>query len=225
MQSAWGMSYLAQVAAAVLAICGLLLWRRSPAAGLGVTLVSALLLSIATTMGGHAASEQARTSTVVADGIHILSAGAWLGTLLVLPLVVLPEIAREPREKRPRLLRTFLTSFSTVALVAGGLVVATGLIGALAQLNTVSDLWSTPYGKVLDLKLLFVLTVFIAGGLNWRRFRGDSFSAGSEVQLTRRATIEIAGAAMVIVLTSFLVAVPPPAHQSPAEPGNPVASQ
>jgi copper transport protein len=225
MQSTWGMSYLAQVAGAFLAIFGLLLWRRSAAAGLAVNVGAALLLSGATAMGGHAASEQASISTVFADGIHILSAGVWLGTLLVLLLVVLPEFAREPDEERPRLLRTLLTSFSTVALVAGGLVVATGLIGALAQLNAISDLWNTPYGKVLDVKLLFVLIVFIAGGLNWRKFRGATFSTGSEVQLRRRATIEIAGAALVIALTSFLVAVPPPAHPAPTEPGNPIAAR
>src|SRR4051812_35797450 len=116
--------------------------------------------------------------------IHSLAAGLWIGTLLVLVLAGLSALLRhEPtRARRGAIAADMVNGFSPLALSMGGVVVVFGLITAWRHLHVLSNLWSTPYGYALIVKLLFVAAVFGLGAWNWRRQRptlGTDAAAGS----------------------------------------------
>lgn len=212
--SAWGLSWTVQAAGAGIALIGFFVAMRSSRAGLAVVAVGAFLLALSPGLSGHAASVESLTlPAIVSDGLHVLGAGTWLGTLLVLVIVGLPLARRQPEEARARLVHRLVTAFSPIALAAAGVVLATGTFAALLHLQAPADLWTSAYGRLLAAKLFVVFIVFAAGAYNWRRLRPRTAEPGADLQLRRSAGMELAAAALVVALTSILVAVPPPAEQ------------
>jgi putative copper export protein len=144
--------------------------------------------------------------------IHSLAAALWIGTLFVLVLAGLSALlAHEPtRERRGAIAADMVNGFSPVALTMGGVVVLFGLITAWRHLHRLSNLWSTPYGDALIVKLVFVALVFALGAWNWRRQRptlGTESAAGS---IRRSAVLELAVAGIVLVVTAIIVSLPSP---------------
>lgn len=210
--SSWGLSWTTQAAGAAVALIGFLVARQLPRTGLVLAGVGALGLSVSPGLSGHAATVATWTvPALISDAIHVLGAGIWLGTLLAMVIVGIPMIRRIAAEERSRVLHVMVTAFSPIALTAAALVLATGAFASFLHLNAPADLWTTPYGRLLVAKLLLVMTVGAAGAYNWRRLQPRSGEPGAELRLRRSAGIELTAAALVIALTSILVAVPPPA--------------
>jgi putative copper export protein len=90
--------------------------------------------------------------------------------------------------------RALLERFSPVALIAFGITALTGVLRATEQLVSVSDLWMTPYGVVLALKVAGV-------GL---------MLALSTLALLRRPVMRVEAAMMVLVVgaTALLASFP-----------------
>src|SRR6476660_9260370 len=87
--------------------------------------------------------------------VHSLAAGLWIGTLFVLVVAGLSSLfAHEPRARRGPSAADMVNNFSPLALSMGGVVVVFGLITAWRHLHVLSNLWSTPYGYALIVKLL-----------------------------------------------------------------------
>jgi len=96
---------------------------------------------------GHAARVEPAAGAEFADALHVLSAGMWAGGILALATLEPPGGWRGPEG------RALLKRFSPVALIAFGVTAMTGVLRATEQLVSVSDLWTTPYGMVLALKV------------------------------------------------------------------------
>src|SRR5690606_41172734 len=58
--------------------------------------------------------------------------------------------------------------FSIFARLGAGLIVISGVIAALVYTDTISDFWSSTWGKLLLAKLAAVAVVALAGYRNWR---------------------------------------------------------
>jgi putative copper export protein len=144
--------------------------------------------------------------------VHSLAAGLWIGTLLVLVIAGLSALLRhEPtRERRGAIAADMVNGFSPLALSMGGVVVVFGLITAWRHLHKISNLWATPYGIALIVKLLFVGFVFGLGAWNWRRQRPTLGTEQAAVSIRRSATSELVIAAIVLVVTSIIVSLPSP---------------
>jgi putative copper export protein len=144
--------------------------------------------------------------------VHSLAAGLWIGTLFVLVTAGLSALLKhEPtRERRGAIAADMVNGFSPLALTMGGVVVLFGLITAWRHLHRVSNLWSTPYGRALIVKLVFVAAVFALGAWNWRRQRPTLGTEGAAVAIRRSATGEILVAGVVLVITAILVSLPSP---------------
>jgi putative copper export protein len=158
--------------------------------------------------------------------VHMLLGGLWLGTLFVLVVAGLaPLLRHEPtRAERGRTAADMVNAFSPLALVCGILVVLTGLLNAVRHLGTVSDLWSTPYGIALVVKLVLVACVFGLGAWNWRRQRPRLGSEDAAVSIRRSARSELTAAALVLVATAVMVSFPAPGEEHEAPPPPPAAS-
>jgi copper transport protein len=144
--------------------------------------------------------------------VHSLAAGLWIGTLFVLVVAGLGSLLRdEPsRPRRGAIAADMVNRFSPLAMTMGGVVVLFGLITAWRHLHVLSNLWSTPYGDALIVKLLFAASVFLLGAWNWRRQRPTLGTEEAAVSIRRSATGELAMAMLVLVATAIVVSLPSP---------------
>jgi putative copper resistance protein D len=97
---------------------------------------------------------------VTADAIHLLAAGAWLGGLLPLGMVVVSCRMKQVSNDDAVFV---LTRFSGMAYLAVAALVASGAINGLFLIGSWSALIGTSYGELLLLKLgLFSLMLCLA---------------------------------------------------------------
>jgi len=146
------------------------------------------------------------------NAVHVLAASTWLGTLIVLTAVGIRGVIRSATagQQRSELVCDLVNSFSPLALTASTIVGITGLTTAWLHLKRLSSLWATSYGMTLVVKLILVAIVVALGAWNWRRVRPSLGDEGSELTIRRSATMELAFAALVLIVTSVLVTLPSP---------------
>jgi putative copper export protein len=144
--------------------------------------------------------------------VHVLAAGLWIGTLLVLVVAGLSALlVHEPtRARRGAIAADMVNGFSPLALTMGGVVVLFGAITAWRHLHVLSNLWATPYGITLIIKLCFVAAVFALGAWNWRRQRPTLGSEPAAAAIRRSGAAELSVALIVLVITAVLVSLPSP---------------
>jgi copper transport protein len=219
----WGQAWLASEAALViLAVLVFALRSRlsqprrwlSAAAG-GVVL---LVLAIAwlRALSSHAgAAESARTSAVLADAAHILTALFWLGALPALVLVFWPQNATVGRSE---LIRAIRRPFTGLVLVSATILVASGLYGAGREVPELDQVMGTSYGRTLVVKsaLLAALgglglanSVLLHGRVPTRLGRPLGLPTGGAVS-RRLVLVEAGVGAVLLVAAAFLADTAPP---------------
>ncbi len=204
----WGHGWVLQVLGSV----GFLMavFAAEPGGGTAWLLAraAAFMLAFAPAFSGHAAAiEQSRLITVTNDAVHVFAASTWLGTLTYVLVVAVPVcLARRAFEQLALLVR----KFSPLALLAASAAAITGTVSALEHIGPVSDLWRTPYGRALAIKLSFVLLVALMGFYNWRRVRPGLGTKEATISLRRSAAAEVTFALMVLLTTAVLIALPTP---------------
>lgn len=204
----WGWSWLAQL---VLALTAVVLFRRARATPDWMPLrIVTLLLAFTPAFSGHAiAAERLVPLAVLSDGLHILGAAGWLGTLAVM-LIVSITAALGPLEDHGALAAELVTAYSPVALASAALAGLTGVATALIHIGHVWDLWTTPYGRVLLLKLAILSVVIATGVYNWRRVLPSLGDRVGAVRVVRSASVEVLVAVLVLFVTAVLVSLPTP---------------
>jgi putative copper export protein/methionine-rich copper-binding protein CopC len=175
-----------------------------------VAALGAIALSLATALSGHAAASSPWTGVaVVSDTVHILAAGGWLGALLLVIVAGVPATAGLSPLGRGSAVRGMVDVFSPMALGFASALAVTGVIAAVLRLGAWSALTGSDYGRILLLKLGVVVLVLIAGAYNWRRMR-PALDADRVGTLRRTATTELLFGFVVLAVTAWLVATPPP---------------
>ena len=188
--------------------------RRTVAASLrrDVQLSAGVAAALSATLVSHAAASGALTQMAL-DLVHVIAISVWTGGV-----VALLAVALRPRTKKAEAeLGALAWRFSLVALVCLAALISTGALQALGRLVLLEDLYETPYGVALLAKMLLLVALLFLGALNLFRFgprmrRGAGAAAG----LTRSMLGETAAFACVLVASSFLTALPPPASVSGA---------
>lgn len=210
LQSTWGWGWLAQIVGSGVALVGFQLGRRRPV-GWTIAAGGALLAAVSPALSGHAAATLGWAPVAItADALHVLGAGGWLGSLLVLFAVAVPIAKRSGRVEYGPATRALVIAFSPVALGCAALLVATGVFTAWLHVGGVAALWTTAYGRTLLLKLALLLPVLATGAFNWRRATPVLRDDASVRTLRRSAGVELAAAVLVLLVTAALVATPPP---------------
>jgi copper transport protein len=158
----------------------------------------ALVLLAAPTLGGHALDrDQPRLLSVPADLAHVVGAAIWLGGLITL-VTVLPRVRADDSERQ-----LVVRRFSTTAFVAVCVLSAAGLARAVTELHSVSQVWSTSYGRVLIVKSVLLLPLLGLGWLNRTRL------LGAFTRLRRSATVEVLLLGCIVVAVAVLVELRP----------------
>jgi putative copper export protein len=197
----WGYAWMVQVAASLVLVTAP---RRVavPQPPLTGTLV-ALAVAFVPAFQGHAiGSERLTTLAMVADGVHVLAGGFWLGTLGVLLLVTF--------RRHDVVLADVVARFSPIALAGAAMVVVSGLFGSWLHVTPLAALWQSPYGLMLVRKLVVFGAIVALGALNWKRLTPRLRDAGVAAQLRRAAAFEVLAGILLLLLTSYLVATPLP---------------
>lgn len=106
----------------------------------------------------------------VLTSVHIAGVLTWAGGLTVLAVVGISTKAANAtaREQLSEDWSTIWTRYSTVAMWAVGMIVVSGSWLAWTHVGSPEQLWTTPYGRYLAVKLILVLSMLAGGGYNTR---------------------------------------------------------
>jgi putative copper export protein len=210
-QTLWGWGWCLQAIGVGFAIFGFRTARRGVGSRWIIAALAVVALAFTPALSGHAASTPELTSlAVLADAAHVIGAGGWLGSLLVVVLAGIPASMQLGKQERGPAIAALFNSFSPTALLFAGLAAATGVFAAWLHLGSVSALWQTVYGRTLLLKLGVISLLAATGAYNWLRVKPTLGSEEAGQRIRRSATVEIAVGAVVLLITAALVATPTP---------------
>ena len=217
-RTVWGRGWLIQFGATLLVVVLYQRERRS-ASRSAWALVAVLVLSFTPALSGHAlAVGRLVPLAVAADGLHLLGAGGWLGTLAVLVLAGLPAAGALNSADRGVAVTELVNAFSPAALFFAGLTATMGTFAAWLHVGTVAALWQSGYGRTLLVKLGVLAVLVGTGAYNWRFVRPTLGTDTATARLRRSASAEVTVALFVILVTAILVATPPPTDLGMAAP-------
>ena len=108
------------------------------------------------TLAGHSFDRGRPVWEPVVDFLHVAAASFWLGGLVALGLALTGSGDRA----------SMLRRFSNVALVSVGVLAATGVLRAFAELRSLDQLWSTGYGQLLTVKSALLAALVAVGWVN-----------------------------------------------------------
>lgn len=209
--TSWGRAWLLQ--AVLFALLGMaIVWARPgrDRAASVVAVIAVLGLATIPALSGHAAGATGLGRLIVVnDALHVAGAGAWLGTLVLLMLAAIPAILRLEADGNGAAAQA-VDTFSPLALAGGAIVMVSGVINTLMHLSSPTQLWTTGYGRILLVKLLFVAGVAAAGFVNWRMVRPRLRAAGGMRRLRVAAGAELLFALLVLTVTAVLTGQPRP---------------
>jgi len=180
-----------------------------------IALAAAVAAAMTATLVSHATALGSLKSMGL-DFVHVLSVSVWTGGVVALLWCVLLA-RRDETAEDARALGTTVWRFSMNALVATALLITAGVLQAFDRLVLIDDLYETPYGIALTVKIGLVLVALAIGALNLLRW-GPRLRAGIRARnaLIRDTVAETAIFVVIIVAASFLTAFAPPAQPSAA---------
>jgi len=175
---------------------------RAPALALSVVLASGISLS-----GHQATLPNSSWASELADWLHLVSAGIWVGGLAALAFVVWSSA--------PALRARAFLGFARLAVVLVGVMVLAGVYLAVVRLPDLSALWESHYGRLLLLKLAIVSLALSWGALHHFVIR-PRLQAGEQPRVRPSLIGETVVALTVLLAAAVLTnATPPPVEPAP----------
>lgn len=199
LQSRWGQGWRVQLAAAlILAVACAITSQRRQAWVLAT--FAALFFAFTMPLLGHAAGNLFREAL---HGVHVLAAGAWLGTLAVVLAVRIPDAKPDAsaRDSGRNVRLAMLRHFWVIAMPSAATVVAAGVVAAYLYVGAWSNLWTTAYGRILLVKAALVGAAGGCGFVNWRRLQGRIPHQAGWLAIV---TLEIVLAVAAVLATALL---------------------
>ena len=213
---AWEVRTVAILVAALVPFAG----RHHPRFALLAVAFAAGVASATLAWTGHGVMDEGAAGWVhlLADVLHLLAAGVWLGALAALALLAFQNAERADRG-HVVLLHRVLRGFSTVGTVIVAIIVISGLINSwmLVGLTNVTQLQNGLYGQLLIAKLaLFAAMVVLAAANRFHLTPALATAiAGNDnqraiVALRRSLAFETACALAILGLVAWLGTLEPP---------------
>lgn len=157
-----------------------------------------IVILFAKAMQGHAAGSPDKTIAIPMDFLHLVSASAWIGGIMVLFLL----LPKQPEAK------VAWNRFSPWAASFVGMIIVSGLLMSVMNLGSMAKLFTTEYGKVILLKIALFLVMGALGLVHYLYMRqtGKMMSAKTVVA-------EFGIGLVILGVAAFLtnVQTPPPA--------------
>ena len=200
--------------------------RKHAVGWIGLLAAAAFIASLA--WAGHGAATEDVPFDAIhlpADILHLLAAGAWLGALL--PLVLL--LVQTWHDSSPQALavaRAATLRFSVLGMSSVGTLIVTGVVNTWFLSGSVPALLGTLYGQLLLLKIALFATMIAVAGANQGRLLPRLADIACEPglrlravrQLGRNASIEASLGVLVLAVVSIIGILPPGLHTEPRWP-------
>ncbi len=164
------------------------------------------VLALSYVFDGHTVTKGNRLLTAAIDLVHVGGGAVWLGGL-----ICLLALSRSRRSKlEPAKFIESVVRFSVVAAVALGAVGVAGLALTVTILDSVSELWTTAWGRLLIAKVLTVAIAIAAGAFNHfvlvPELQAISAHDGARPSFLRTLKIEVGALGVALLVTAALVA-------------------
>lgn len=210
-QSSLGAALLARAWIALVLMAAALLqlrpeWSRPSAPVAGAAALVAMAIDV---LNSHATAESPAVLNDLAQWLHIGAVGVWIGGLMALVVVLL----RTPLEGRSNASRRL----STLAAIGLVVVAATGVLRAVVEIPSWTDLVTTTFGVLVLVKVALLAILAMLGGLN--RWRNIPRLPAALDALRRVASTEIVVGVAAVAVAAALVNVAPPAEYAAAAQG------
>jgi putative copper export protein len=213
----------------VLVILGLVAMRLRGNRTAGAVVAVCAAVTVAVPELPTSVPTAARAATTVLTLAHVLGALTWVGGLVVLAAAGLIDRRRhEPKDGRSEEWLHTWERFTVAALWAVGALIVSGAWLSWSHVGTPMQLFTTPYGRVLAVKLILVGLLLGAGAYNVRvlipriqaaRRRGDDRAAFAVAV----HHFPVVVAAECVVATAVLALVPFLHGSARSEAGGPTA--
>jgi copper resistance protein D len=176
-----------------LIVCGAVFFSKQRLAAVG-----ALLAAGSFAAAGHVHALKPNGLATLFLLLHLWCGAFWLGALW--PLL---QVARDGAAAQTAIVAA---RFGNIAVYLVGALIAAGALLLYRVLGSVSELWSTAYGRTLSLKLLLVVALLSAAALNKLRLtpRLAAGDAAAGVYLRRSIAAEMILGCMILLATAAL---------------------
>ncbi len=164
---------------------------------IGMLLSGAALFELGMTT--HAAARSSdRLASVASEIVHLESVAFWIGGLALLALLPRSVRAAHPSQTR---------RFSRAAFILAPLAIASGIVNAGITFPSWSSLSQSGYGKILLIKVVFVVGILVFAWLNRQAVHAGVIRV---LLFVRGLRIELAFGATAILMASILSLWTPP---------------
>jgi putative copper resistance protein D len=228
-QTRFGEDWFLRFAAAVLLGALLVVQPRSPRwldaaiRWTALALATVLLASLAWAGHGAATAGEAGDLHLAGDILHLLAAGAWLGTLPPFALLLV-EARHHGDANWPAVGRVAARRYSLLAIASVTALLTGGIVNTWFLAGTIPALVGTEYGRLLLGKITLFVAMLLVASVNLLRLTPRLSSATGAVasrtagQLRRNALIEGAFGLGVLGIVGLLGILPPGLHTEPGWP-------
>lgn len=201
-------------------------WRRWWWRWTGLVLAGAMLGLLAWAGHGGATPGLPGDLHLVADILHLLAAGAWVGSLVPLALL-LAELRRSGGPAAGAAARRPVVRFSVLATVSVAILVAAGSINTWFLAGTAPALIGTEYGRLLLAKITIFAIMATVAAVNLLRMTPRLAPGASTPRsvveaalghLRRNALLEAGLGLCVLGIVAVLGILPPGLHTEPGWP-------
>ncbi|HEV2625858.1 MAG TPA: CopD family protein [Xanthobacteraceae bacterium] len=218
-ETRFGQIWTARFAAAVLLAGSIRMWRGTAERGSerGPWGVLSIIFAVGFLIGpawiGHAGATPggAGEFSLAADAVHLLAAGAWLGSLP--PLAML--LAAAWREKEPSwaaVTALAVRRFSLLGLASVGALLASGIVNSWYEVGSLGHLITTAYGELILVKLGLLAAIIAIAAVNRLYLTPRLATAGTVSRLQQNSVAETVLGFAAIVVVGFLGAMAPASH-------------
>jgi len=198
--------------------------RRNWIAARGEALALATLALALASASSHAAAIAPGTLWAVAfDATHLVGTALWVGGLAALALLLRAASREDGSDARPFAVLA-ARRFSRAALIVMLLLIASGALNAVAQVETIAALAGTTHGRLLLAKLVVLVPILVLAAINRTRIL-PALSAPSVLvgrsamrRLAAFVGLEAALALVLIALAAAMTLSTPARHAEPAWP-------
>lgn len=204
LSTSWGTTWKVGLAGTLVLLIAMVLARRGSSAGWWLASGAALALAAFPAFTGHASGvEDSRAIALIADWLHVVAAGAWIGGLAAVLYVSRLGGADEGG------LADLVPPFSSVAITAVAVLVVSGGYASWLHVGGLPGLVSTSYGRLLLGKLALVGVVLAIGARNNRVLTSRLDTEEGSIAMRRSATAELVVAQLVLLVSAVLVRTSP----------------
>ena len=201
------------IAAAFVLVASALAQVKAPRALVVVLWLVSVVLLTSLAWISHAAAATVHPFGVSGDMLHLCAAGFWIGGLV--PLTIFLARVRASFSLGETVVRV-VRRFSTLSLCCVSVLVVSGISNSWLLVDSIHALFTTPYGRLLLVKLALFAILIGFGARNRFLVKGKLPKAAADpdllAQLRRNVVWEACLGVAVVVIVGCLGVTPPARH-------------